>query len=406
MVIFRTQKIGIFLKGLFSSLSHYKLRAFFSFLGVSLGIGAMVLIVGAIEGANKKAYEIFEMFGPDAILVISGGEQVGVRTRINTLTLKDLNDIKTHIWGVYEIVPMTYGFNIIVKYKNKNWQTMVGGMGANYFSSWGWFPKEGNIFNENDVKQMRAVGVLGSKVAKELFPNESPIGKYILVGRLPVQVIGVLEERGGAIGRAHLDDRIVMPITTVMKRILNEEKYITLMRIRTSAPLKNTAQNIKALLRKNHGLSGTEPDDFRIRTAEEVLKYLRVVSGTLITFLGTSGLICLIVGGFILANLFYLSISERRKEIGIKRAFGARKKDIFRFFLLEIMLTTTLGGILGVVLSLLGGLVLERFGNIPTVFSYKVLGVAFILSLLVGLISGIRPAMRAAKIDPIWAIRG
>jgi len=406
MVIFRTQKIGIFLKGLFSSLSHYKLRVFFSFLGVSLGIGAMALIVGAIEGANKKAYEIFEMFGPDAVLVISGGEQVGIRTRMNTLTLKDLNDVKTHISGVYEVVPMTYGFNIIVKYKNRKWQTRVGGMGANYFSSWGWFPKEGHVFSENDVGEMRAVGVLGYTVAKELFPNESPMGNYILVGRLPVQVIGVLEERGGAVGRAHLDDRIIMPITTVMKRILNEEKYITLMRIRTSAPLEETAENIKALLRKNHGLLEGKPDDFRIRTAEEVLEYLMVVSGTLITFLGSSGLISLIVGGFILANLFYLSISERKKEIGIKRAFGAREKDIFRFFLLEIILTTTFGGILGVILSILGGFILEHFGNIPMVFSYKVWSIAFVLSLLVGLVSGIRPAMRAAKIDPIWAIRG
>jgi len=406
MIILRLQKMAILLKGLFSSLSHYKIRVFFSFLGVSLGIGAMALIVGAIEGANKKAYEIFEMFGPDAILVISGGEKVHIRKRMNTLTLKDLNDIKVHIKGVYEVVPMTYALNVIVKYKNKKWQTMVGGMGANYFSSWGWFPKEGNIFNEEDVKQMRAVAVLGSKVAKELFPNESPIGRHILIGRLSVQVIGVLGERGGAIGRKHLDDRIVIPITTLMKRFLNEERYITLIRVRTSAPLKETAENIRALLRRNHGLSGSKPDDFRIRTAEEVLKYLMVVSGTLIIFLGTSGVICLLVGGFILANLFYLSINERRKEIGIKRAFGAREKDIFRFFLLEIVVTTIFGGIFGILLALIGGFVLEHFGNIPMVFSYKVWSIAFILSLLVGLISGMRPAMRAAKIDPILAIRG
>ena len=131
-----------------------------------------------------------------------------------------------------------------------------------------------------------------------------------------------------------------------------------------------------------------------------------VVSGTLIIFLGTSGVICLLVGGFILANLFYLSINERRKEIGIKRAFGAREKDIFRFFLLEIVVTTIFGGIFGILLALIGGFVLEHFGNIPMVFSYKVWSIAFILSLLVGLISGMRPAMRAAKIDPILAIRG
>ncbi len=394
-----------FLKEILAALSFYRLRLFFSILSVALGIGTIVLIVGATDGANKRVSELFEMFGPDAILVISGGRKTILRGRKDTLTWKDVKSIKNNIPGVYEVVPMDIDRGI-VKYKNKKWLTSIVGTTPAYFSSWQWYPQEGVIFTQRDVEEKRAVCVIGIEVKKELFPHTSPLGKYILVKRLPVQVIGVLKERGTSTGHHHLDDRIIMPITTLMQRLLNDDKYITLLRVRTHDDLKQTEGNIRALLRYNHKLGPLAQDDFDMFSAAEVKQILQVISGSLLLFLGSAGLIALIVGGFILANLSYLSIRQRRREIGIKRACGAKKINIAASFLLEILLTTLLGGIVGVGLALGGGVILERFGQIPMIFSAKIWELALGLSLLVGLTFGLRPALKAASIDPIKAIKG
>ncbi|HDD35552.1 MAG TPA: FtsX-like permease family protein, partial [Candidatus Desulfofervidus auxilii] len=371
------------------------------------GIGTMVLIVGAIEGANKKAYDLFGIFGPDAILIIGGGEKRQIRERTLTLTLNDLKAIRDHIPGVYEVIPMIFVPSVIVKYKNKSWQTKVLlGSTPSYFPSWKWKIVEGSGFTENDLISKRMVAVLGFKLKKELFKNKSPIGQIIIVNGRPVQVVGVLEERGGTTGRKHLDDRIIMPLTTVMSRFLNENKYINLIRVRTHIDLKQTTENIRKLLRFLHKLGPAQEDDFRMFGAQEVLQFLKVLSGSLILFLGTAGTISLIVGGFILANLSYLAIKQRTKEIGIKRAYGARNIHIVFSFITEIIFITLLGGMFGILLSLIGGFILERFGEIPMVFSLKIWLIALGLSLIVGLFSGLGPALRAAHLRPIDAIRG
>jgi len=401
----RFTKNYLFIKEIIAALYFYKLRLFFSILSVALGIGAIALIVGATEGANRRVYEIFEMFGPDAILLISGSEKTIIRGRKNTLTLDDLKTIKDNIPGIYEVIPMSFTSDII-KYKNKKWSTRIIGTTPSYFTSWQWYPQEGIIFTEKDLEEKKPVCVIGAKVKEELFSDMSPLGEYILVNRLPVKVIGVLEERGGTVGHKHLDDRVIMPLSTMMRRLLNEDRYITLMRIRTRFNLKLTVENIRAILRYNHHLGPLQEDDFYMFTSEEVLQFLRVISGSLLLFLGSAGLIALIVGGFILANLSYLAIQQRQREIGIKRAYGANKRDIALGFLLETIFITLIGGGVGVFFALIGGVILKKFGQIPMVFSPKVWLLALILSLVIGSISGLRPALKAASIDPVKAMRG
>ena len=398
-------RIFFTLKQLLSAISFYRLRLLFSVSSIALGIGAIALIIGGIDGANKKVNEIFEMFGPDAILIVPGGERVTIRMRTQTLTWKDVNDIKENIPGIYEVIPMHFTRDI-VKYKNKKWSTFIVGTTPLYFSSWQWYPADGVIFSKNDVAQKRAVCLIGAKIKEELFPDENPLGKFILVKKLPLKVIGVMEARGGAIGRKHIDDRIILPITTLMRRILNEDRYIAALRLRTHLDLEQTKENIRMLLRHNHKLGASAKDDFSLFTSAEVRKILQVISGSLVLFLGSAGIIALIVGGFILANLAYLSIKQRIKEIGIRRAYGATQKDIALLFLLEIIFTTILGGVGGMGVTLIGGIVLEKFGEIPMVFSAKIWLVALGLSLGVGIAFGLRPALNAARINPIEAIRG
>jgi len=286
-LLFKFFKRYLLLKEIITALYFYKLRLFFSILSVALGVGAIVLIVGAIDGANKRVNEIFEMFGPDAILLISGSERVMIRGRMNTLTLDDVKTIRNNVPGVYEVVPMNF-MTTIVKYRNKKWSTRIIGTTPAYFSSWQWYPQQGTIFTERELRENKVVCVLGMKVKRELFPDSSPLGKYLLIKKLPVEVIGVLEERGGTLGRAHMDDRIIMPLSTIMRRILNEDRYITLMRIRTHADLKQTVENLRAVLRRNHKLGPLQEDDFHMFTSDEVRKFLQVISGSLLLFLGSN----------------------------------------------------------------------------------------------------------------------
>jgi putative ABC transport system permease protein len=365
----------------------------------------MALIIGSTEAANKRAYQIFEVLGPDSILIASGGETMGLRYRTNTITLDDLKAIKNNIAGVYETIPMV-PLSQVVKYKNKNWSTRISGTSADFLKYRRWELASGRIFTEKEVDSKKAVGIIGYKLKEELFPDISPIGQHIVIGRLPVKVIGVLKPRGGTGSGQHLDDIIVMPFSTVMRRLLNEYKYIPGLWLKTSDDVEKTVENIRPLLRDRHNLSPTQLDDFRIITADEILRFLKVLSTNLIIFLGSAGLIALIVGGFIIANLSYFAIKQRQKGIGIKRTYGAKKTQIMLSFLVEVCFATLLGGVLGVILAFLGGFALQRLGQIPMIISAKVLIMAFILSLAVGVISGLKPALKAAKVDPIRAIAG
>ncbi|MCS7280458.1 MAG: ABC transporter permease [Desulfobacterota bacterium] len=398
-------KLKEYLRETFKILYFYKLRVLFSFSGVALGILSISIIVTTIEGANKKAKDIFESLGPDSIMVFSGSErQRQARIRVNTLTHDDAEAIG-RIAGIYHIVKVLGVRAQTVKHKDKKWQTLVVGATPNYFSSFSWNFRMGGPFDDEDEKKSEAVCVLGWKVYRELFEMEDPVGKWIIIGRLPVKVIGVLEERGGTVGGPHIDDRIILPLSTVMERLSNERKYLSFIRLKTLRDPEETMEDIKKVLRRNHGILEGQEDDFTIRSAKDIYDFVSVISGSLFLFLGTASCIALIVSGFVLANLFYLTIDERRKDIGIRRTYGASRRGILISFLFESITITLIGGIVGVSLSFLLGGTFERFFNIPMVFTHKVILFAVLFSFLTGLISGIRPAMKASRIEPIEAIR-
>jgi putative ABC transport system permease protein len=251
------------------------------------------------------------------------------------------------------------------------------------------------------------VGLVGRSVVRELFGGREPVGKYLIVGRLPVQVVGVLSERGMSGGGHDMDNRIVMPITTVMRKILNESQYITAFRIRflDQENLEERQEEIRLFLREIMKTPYDEPDEFRIISPTLIVQFLVALTGSLIVFIGVAGVICLIVAGFVLANLFLLSVRERTKEIGIRRAVGARRRDILVQFLEEALLVTTAGGFLGFLLALGGARLLTAVAAFPIHFSWKPFAIGLVLAWIVGITFGLQPARRAALIEPIEAIR-
>ena len=387
----------------------FKLRTIFCLISVALGIASITVIVAATEGAYQKAYEIVERFGPDALLVFGGGEEArATGQRQKTITLDDIDAVKQAFYSAYMVVPMTVMRDIQVSYKDTKYQTLIVGSTSDYSHVWSWPVVQGADFTDEDVRGLRNVGLIGQFLAGELFGEEDPVGKTILVRRIPVQIVGVLSERGTTPAGERLDDRIVMPITTLMRKLQNETKYVAAMRIRflDQQNLSHYADELKLFLRKRHKLPEGEPDDFTVVSPREIIKFLVALTGSLVAFLGVTGMIALIVAGFVLANLFLLSVRERTKEIGIRRATGARKRDILIQFLGESVFITTLGGIFGFVLALVSARLLMSIAQFPIHFSWKAFVIGMLLSWAVGIGFGLQPANRAANLKPIEAIKG
>ncbi|MGD9577384.1 MAG: ABC transporter permease [Syntrophorhabdus sp.] len=395
-----------FLEEILKILYYYRGRVIFSFAGVALGILSICIIITTIDGANKKAKDIFEALGPDSIMVWGIGErQRTARVRGSTLTLIDAEHLEK-IEGIYDSVKTYYARRPTMKYKDRKWQSRIIGSTINYFESMSWEFQVGSPFNEDDYKNAKAVCVIGSKVYDELFLGEDAIGKVILADRLPITVVGVLKEKGGGTGGPQIDDRVIMPLTTVMGRVVNDRKYLSGVRLKTNRDVNGTVEDVRAVLRRNHGLPDSAEDDFTIRSSQDIMKFVTVISGQLLLFLGMASIVALVVSGFVLANLFYLTIQERRKDIGIRRAYGASKRGILLSFLFESVIITLLGGVAGILLSLALGGTFETLFEIPMLFSYKVVVFALMFSFVTGLLAGFRPALKASRIEPIEAIRG
>ena len=387
----------------------FKLRTLFCLISIALGISAITTIVAAVEGAYKKAFEIVARFGPDSLLVFSGGEEArALGLRQKTITLDDVDAARQTFTRAYIVVPMTSVRNISISYKDRKYQTLIVGSTSDYSRAWSWPVLQGSDFTDEDVKGLKNVGLIGQYLMKELFGNQDPVGKYVFVKGIPVQIVGVLSDRGTSPAGENLDDRLVMPITTVMKKILNETKYVFAFRMRfiDQENLYDHADELRTFLRLRHNLPVTEPDDFRIITPKEIVKFLVALTGSLVTFLGVTGILSLIVAGFVLTNLFLLSVKERTSEIGIRRATGAKKRDVLLQFLGEAVIITTLGGIAGFLISLVSAELLTRIFQFPIYFSWKAFMIGFLLSWIVGIIFGLQPARRAANLNPIEAIRG
>ncbi|MBI9080031.1 MAG: ABC transporter permease [Pseudodesulfovibrio sp.] len=389
----------------------FKLRSFFVVLGVAFGIASLTLIVTAVDGANRKAMEMVEMFGPDAALVFGGNfMKRAVNMRTLTLSREDARRIKESLPGTYQVIPMRARGGQTIKAGNKNYQdVLIIGATANYAEAWNWPLVEGRDITDDDDELGAKVALLGDKPARELFGDESPVGRVIYITNIPFQVVGRLSYRGfSGGGGSDIDNRIIIPLSTLLQRYNLDRKYFRALRVKFHEPdyMDAHTDNLRSLLRHLHNLQPEEDDDFTILTADEILKFLAMFKGGLTIFLGVTATIALLVGGFVLANLFSISVSERAEEIGLKKALGAHNSAILFQFLVEACALTLLGGVLGLFLGLGLGQFLSRLDILVIQFSWKAFFMALAGSQAVGLIFGLKPAKLAADLDPIQALRG
>ena len=403
------QEIQEYFRQGFRTLVANKVRTSLSMLGILIGVAAVVATLAIGNGAQKAIEKQLASLGsnlivlrPGAIRVGGVAQDAGLTTR---LTFEDLQTLQEEVEEIKEISPSVNGRGQVV-YRNKNWSSQIIGAGPLYERIRAASPIAGRFFSDEEVTKRARVALIGTTVMRELFGEENPIGEMIKINKVNFQVIGILPQKGTN-GWQDQDDVIVIPITTAMRRLLGKN-YIDSFDIeaRDAQSVDEMQQKILDLMySKKRVPISQRKDAFQIRNMSNIKETLSESSRTMSILLSSIAAISLLVGGIGIMNIMLVSVTERTKEIGLRKAVGARKRDILMQFLAESVVVSVVGGFAGILLGISGAKILSFFAGWETVVSLGSIFLAFFFSVFIGLIFGIYPAKKAAKLAPIEALR-
>ena len=385
-----------------------KVRSFLMMLGVIIGVATLTIITSSVMGARSQVMSRVERFGLDQIMIMAGaGRKPGVpQPTPTTLRIEDANAMLSEISNVKDVTPQINRRDIPIKYQNKNSYAVMVATNPNWPEIWNTQAENGRFFNETEVSRLARVAVIGQTLVNDLFEGEDPVGKQISVANNPFEIIGVLEKKGASPMGLDLDSRLIIPITTGMKRVFNQD-YITNIKlvVNDASKITDTGNDVKMLLRERHNLAPGVEDDFTIVTPTLVMALASKVSSTFNIFLILISLVSLVVGAVVIANIMFISVNERKAEIGICRAVGATRRDILSQFLIESVTVSALGGIIGGVLGIVSLKLLSMFTKMQSGDIMAPLLIAIACAIVVGLLAGIQPAKKASGLDPIEALK-
>ena len=393
----------------FLSLVRNKTRSALTVLGITIGIGAVICVVAIGKAGQIRVEQQLNNLGDNLVWIEEGGRAVnGVRTGthgMNTLVLADAVAIRNQIPLIKSVSPNVDG-SIQIIYGNQNWFTRYRGVSPEYFDIKRWDIALGAVFGQDDVDSAADVCVIGQTVRSQLFGAANPIGQVIRVNNLPCKVVAALEPKGLAVSGQDEDDLIILPYTTVQKKI---KGFTWLDDILCSAvspdAVKLAGQQAAALLRDRHHLRPETEDDFNIRNPEDIIQAQLAASRTLTILLVAIASISLLVGGIGIMNVMLVSVTERTREIGVRLAIGATEAAIQLQFLGESVMLSLLGGAVGVLLGVLGSYLIGRTLGWQMDVSVTAILIAAVFSFAVGVFFGYYPARKAALLDPIEALR-
>lgn len=394
------------------SLKVNKMRSVLTSLGIIIGVSAVIIMLSIGEGAKQRINKEISSMGSNLLMVMSGsttssGVRMGSGTQ-PTLTLKDAEAILKYCPSVSEVAPTVSEVSQLV-YSNQNWSTSVNGITPGYMPIRLWEIEDGRAISEDDIKNTTKVAVLGSTVTTNLFGDMDPINKTIRIGGMPFKVIGILKSKGQNGMGQDQDDTVLIPITTAQKKLFGTSfpgtvKHISVQAVDAES-LSSAETEIKELLRERHNLGKNKDDDFTIRNFTQMLETAKQASNTMAILLGSIASVSLLVGGIGIMNIMLVSVTERTKEIGIRMAIGAKAMDIRVQFLVEALLLSLAGGLLGVVIGILGAKLVEIFSDMTVVISTMPILISFGFSGIVGILFGYYPAYKASLLNPIDALR-
>jgi putative ABC transport system permease protein len=394
------------------TISRYRMRALLMMLGVLVGISSLAVLTAIGEGTKRQTMQRFKnMVGTfDTIIVRPGGGRFrGMPTLVNvppTLKFDDARAIANELAEVKAVAEVQTAFDIDVKYRDRFCSPAVFGVSANWLALRSEDVADGTFFAEEQNASLARVAVIGVDVRKDLFPEEDPLQKTIRIGDVPFQVVGLLGRRGAGPAGGSLDNLIVIPVNTASRRLFNRD-FLTMLLVQIKNPAGGAegAEKVTALLRQRHHIQPAALDDFTVTNPAATMAQVTRAGNTLSKILTGVAAMALLIGGVVIMSLMSIAVSERRKEIGVRRAVGAAQADIIFQFLLEAALVSLAGGIVGVLLGCSGMELATRLLRLPQIIVWEPFILSILLSLAVGIAFGLYPAWTASRVDPIKALR-
>ena len=394
----------------FRALANNKLRGFLTMLGIIIGVASVITMLAIGQGSKRSIQAEISEMGSNMIMIQPGADmRGGVRQSaedMETLKLEDYNDIVNETRYVSAVSPSVNSSGQVI-YGANNAPTTIYGISPDYMDIRRYKIEDGEMFTAQDIRTAAKVCVIGKTVVDNLFPNgENPVGKVVRFQKLPFRVVGVLESKGYNTMGMDQDDLILAPYTTIQKKVL----AITHLQGITCSALREdytdqAVDEISEILRRNHKLKETDDDDFTIRSQQELSSMLTTTTDMMTVLLAAVAGISLLVGGIGIMNIMYVSVTERTREIGLRMSIGAKGIDILSQFLIESILISVTGGLLGVVIGIGSALVVNSVAHYTIFIQPWSVFLSFAVCTLTGIFFGWYPAKKAAQLDPIEAIR-
>jgi len=383
------------------------MRAFLTVLGIVIGVSAVVSMVTLGNGATRAVSGQIASLGSNLVMV-NPGQRLGPGRETAgapKFKVEDVTAIESQIGGLKGVAP-SVSTSVTAVHMANNWSTSITGTTAPYFSISNWKLAAGRTFNEAEERAGKAVCVIGDTVWRELYGRQNPVGSDLRIKQFSCEVIGLLQAKGqGAMGMDQ-DNTVVMPLRTVQRRLTgNHDVGTLLVSLKNDVSSEKTKNEIEGLMRERRRIAENEDDNFTVLDTRQIAETLSGTTRVMTMLLGAVAAVSLLVGGIGIMNIMLVSVTERTREIGIRLAIGALEREVLLQFLVEAVVLSTFGGLVGIVLATLATMGLARVIQVPYLFNPQINVLAFLFSAAIGVIFGFFPARRAAQLDPIEALR-
>ncbi|BBN60385.1 ABC transporter permease [Hydrogenovibrio marinus] len=387
------------------------MRSILTMLGIIIGVAAVVTMVTVGNGATAKIAKEISTLGSN-LLMVRPGQHFGPgrgNSNAKAFTMDDVKAIKQDVSSIIAVAP-TATTSVTAVFGNNNWTTTVVGSDNDYFTTGNWTLSDGRFFSNAELKAGKTSCIIGQTIIKQLFPElrspDSVVGQNIRLKTFSCHIIGVLDSKGQSMMGNDQDDTIIMPIKTVQRRLVGDQD-VKMIRISVKPNIDTDVVNraITLLLRDRRHLSDREKNDFSVLDTREITKALTGSTKVMTMLLGAVAAVSLVVGGIGIMNIMLVSVTERTREIGIRMAIGALEREVLLQFLVEAVVLSSLGGIIGIILAILASAGLSHVMSVPYILDFDMMGIAFAFSAMVGVVFGYFPARNAARLNPIDALR-